>query len=151
MKKSPWIFSLLIPAIGLVGCSSNLNSIKVFHCGNNLNLTAGKVYENESPWIFNEENGKIYDYDSSKNLFIPRKKWVNVKSTRTFSPKIEGNILEVVMKETTNPPYPKNQMTVIFEIDKDLKKASFFPKGNAWQKRTFDCVELPLPKGVKVK
>ena len=151
MKNSLWVFSLLLSATGLVGCSSNIKNIRVLNCSTNLSQSIDKIYENEYPWIFDKKTGKIYDYDSSKNIFIHRKKWVNDISTRTFISKIEGNILEVEDTDSTNPPYEKNEMKVIFQIDMELKKASVFPKLNAWQKRTYDCVELPLPKGVKVK
>ena len=161
MKKHLWLVSLLISAAGLVGCSSNTKNIKAFYCADNTRVFGGilqKIYEGKYDrfaWFFNEKTGQLYDYDYSKNVFSPLVKIEDPNSTSymTYTSKLEGNILEVEQKIFNEDPSYSTEKLIenVFLIDIELQKESNYNKKNKWNKINYDCTELPLPEGAKVR
>ena len=161
MKKRLWVFSLFISVAGLVGCSSNTKNIKAFYCADNERVFGGilqRIYEGKYDrlaWYFNEKTGQLYDYDYSKNVFFPLNKEEEENSTSyiKYTSKLEGNILEVEQKIFNNSPSYSSEKIIenIFLIDIELQKESNYNKKNKWNKINYDCTELPLPEGAKVR
>ena len=161
LKKHLWLFSLLISAAGLVGCSSNTKNIRAFYCDINpssYGWRLKKIYEGKFErfaWFFNEKTGQLYDYDYSKNVFFPLVKEEDEISTSymTWTSKIEGNILEVEQKIFNEDPSYSSEKLIenVFLIDIELQKESNYNKKNKWNKYNYDCIELPLPEGAKVR